>query len=76
MEGYDIIEAALKSSTNPKQCQEFPFSMSFEDGQIYRKGLAAAYQHALEMLPRLSDQERTYIKQRKEIDGWNAQGSI
>lgn len=49
--GHEIIENALADAISPNQ--GFPFGMSYEQGMVYKKGLAAAYLHALEMIPDL-----------------------
>lgn len=49
--GHEIIEAALIDAIS--DAQNFPFGMSLEHGDAYKKGLVAAYQHALEMIPDL-----------------------
>lgn len=47
-EGRKIIEKALEDALN-EQLHNYPFGMDAEEGQLYKMGMAAAYQHALEM---------------------------
>lgn len=45
---YEIIAAAQKRVLENES--DFPFDMGWYEGQVYRRGVIAAYQHALEMM--------------------------
>lgn len=44
----EILENAFEKTKND---MEFPFGMSYEDGQVWRTAQQSAYLHALEMIP-------------------------
>lgn len=50
MTGHEIIEAALKKASEGNH-NNSPIGYMPEEGVAYQHGMAAAYQHALEMIP-------------------------
>lgn len=51
-EGHDIIEAALAKAIKAAPT-DAPFGMDEHEARLYHMGAAVAYQHALEMIPRV-----------------------
>lgn len=49
MTGKEIIEEALKEASKGDP-NNSPFGMEYYLGMAYQQGMAAAYQHALEMM--------------------------
>jgi hypothetical protein len=60
MTGHEVIEAALLKASKYDH-NNSPFGMEPTQGVAYQMGLAAAYMHALEMIPDESV-KRSFVK--------------